>query len=53
MSDEDWPKAPIWPEDLPLIRELLTDEEFEKAAQQDGSSPPSRTTPSRKAPTTF
>ncbi len=23
----DWPKAPIWPDDLPLIRELLTDEE--------------------------
>ncbi len=24
----DWPKPPIWPEDLPLIRELLTDEEY-------------------------
>ncbi len=24
----DWPKSPIWPEDLPLIRELLTDEEY-------------------------
>ena len=23
-----WPKLPIWPEDLPLIRELLTDEEY-------------------------
>ncbi len=23
-----WPKPPIWPEDLPLIRELLTDEEY-------------------------
>ncbi len=24
----DWPKPPIWPDDLPLIRELLTDEEY-------------------------
>ena len=24
----DWPKPPIWPEDLPLIRDLLTDEEY-------------------------
>ena len=24
----NWPKPPIWPEDLPLIRELLTDEEY-------------------------
>ena len=24
----DWPKPPIWPEDLPLIRELLTDEKY-------------------------
>ncbi len=24
----DWPQPPIWPEDLPLIRELLTDEEY-------------------------
>ena len=24
----DWPKPPIWPEDLPLIRELLTDDEY-------------------------
>ncbi len=31
----DWPKPPIWIEDLPLIRELLTDEEY--AAQAAGS----------------
>ncbi len=24
----DWPKPPIWPEDLPLIRELPSDEEY-------------------------
>ncbi len=24
----DWPKPPIWPEDLPMIRELLTPDEF-------------------------
>ncbi len=24
----DWPKPPIWPKDLPLIRELMTDEEY-------------------------
>ena len=30
MCNDDWPKPPIWPEDLPLIRELLTEEEFEK-----------------------
>ncbi len=24
----DWAKPPIWPEDLSLIRELLTDEEY-------------------------
>ena len=24
----DWPMPPIWPEDLPLIRQLLTDEEY-------------------------
>ena len=28
ICDEEWPKPPIWPEDLPLIRELLTDEEY-------------------------
>ncbi len=28
MSHDDWPKPPIWPDDLPLIRELLTDEEY-------------------------
>ena len=28
MRLDDWPKPPIWPEDLPLIRELLTDEEY-------------------------
>ncbi len=26
----DWPKPPIWPEDLPLIRELLGDQAFEE-----------------------
>ncbi len=26
MCHHDWPKPPIWPEDLSLIRELLTDE---------------------------
>ncbi len=26
----DWPTPPIWPVDLPLIRELLTDEEFDR-----------------------
>ena len=25
---ENWPLPPIWPEDLPLIREPLTDEEY-------------------------
>ncbi len=24
----DWPKPPTWPKDLPLIRELLTDQEY-------------------------
>ncbi len=24
----DWPKPPIWPENLPLIRQLMTDEEY-------------------------
>ncbi len=24
----DWPKSPLWPEDLTLIRELLADEEY-------------------------
>ncbi len=28
MLPENWPKSPIWPEHLPLIRELLTDEEY-------------------------
>ena len=28
MCDEDWPKPPIWPADLPLICELLTDQEY-------------------------
>ena len=28
MSIDDWPKPPIWPEHLPLIRDLLTDEEY-------------------------
>ena len=25
---DDWPKPPIWPDDLPLIRKLLTPEEY-------------------------
>ncbi len=28
MTVDDWPLPPISPEDLPLIRELLTDEEY-------------------------
>lgn len=27
VSDIDWPRPPIWPHDLPLIRELLSKEE--------------------------
>ena len=31
VCDSDrWPKPPIWSEDLPPIRELLTEEEFEE-----------------------
>ncbi len=30
MDTTDWPRPPIRPEDLPLIRELLTAEEYEK-----------------------
>lgn len=31
MCDSDhWPIPPIWPEDVPLIRELLTPEESER-----------------------
>lgn len=26
----DWPRPPIWPEHLPLIRLLLTSEKFEE-----------------------
>ncbi len=25
---DNWPKSPIWPDDLLLIRKLLTDEEY-------------------------
>ena len=25
---DEWPKPPIWLEDLPTVRALLTDEEF-------------------------
>ena len=28
MCLDTWPLPPIWPEDLPLIHELLTDEEY-------------------------
>ena len=28
MCYQNWPIPPIWPEDLPLIRELLTEEEY-------------------------
>ncbi len=28
MCYDNWPLPPIWPEDLPLIRELLTDKEY-------------------------
>ncbi len=28
MCLDDWPKPPIWPDGLPLIRKLLTDEEY-------------------------
>ncbi len=27
MRDDDWPRPPIWPEDLLPTRELLTDKE--------------------------
>ncbi len=30
MCLQHWPIPPIWPEDVPLIRELLTEEEFEE-----------------------
>ena len=34
LPDDDcdppnWPKPPIWPEDLPLIRQLLTEDEYQ------------------------
>ena len=29
-----WPKPPIWPKGLPLIRELLTDEEYAELLRQ-------------------
>lgn len=28
MNDSDWPKPPIWPKDLPLIRQLMTEEGY-------------------------
>ncbi len=28
MYHDNWPKPLIWPEDLPLVRELLTEEEY-------------------------
>ncbi len=28
MCYDNWPLPPIWPDDLPLIRELLTDDEY-------------------------
>ena len=37
MSSEDWPKPPIWSKDLPLIRELLTEEEYAELLSEDGS----------------
>ena len=44
----DWPKPPIWPEDLPLSRELLTDEEYAELLKRmvqvvpHGPRPPGR-----------
>ena len=28
MHLDNWPKPPIWPEELPIIRERLTEEEY-------------------------
>ncbi len=30
MPSHDWPEPLIWPEDLPLIRELLSDDGVEE-----------------------
>ena len=33
----EWPKPPIWPDDLDDVRELLTDEEWEKLLRRHWS----------------
>ena len=35
MSTTTWPRLPIQPEHLPLIRELLTAEEYEKLLKRN------------------
>ena len=36
MNIPDWPLPPIRPEDLPLIRGLLSLEDYRKLAETDG-----------------
>ncbi len=45
MSTTDWPRPPIRPEDLPKIRELMMEEEFEEllARERDRASEKPRT----------
>ena len=31
-EDPEWPQPPIWPEDVQLIRELLSAEEWERVS---------------------
>jgi hypothetical protein len=28
MLPPDWPRLPIWPDDLPTLRDLMTEEEY-------------------------
>ena len=46
----DWPKPPIWPDDLHDVRELLTDEEWEELLRRHWSGWPLETTPPGTGP---
>ncbi len=56
MTLPDWPQPPIWPEDLPLIRELMTEDEYAELCQRlsqlpDGSLEYEEMVPFRRSKT--
>ena len=50
MPTTEWPKPPIRPEHLPLIRELLTPEDYEKLLKRIADDPATWWPPASQMP---